>query len=150
MSTEENKAILRRWFEAWNSRSVSVLETLVDETFTADFVSHINSQPAERTGREGMKQFVREVLKNTPDTRLTVEDMIAEGDRVAVRYTPSGTEASTGKPTRTLTIQICRMADGKMAEAWAIMLPAEPGTQERHAISNGGWVRPSPTLGQQE
>ena len=39
MSTEHNKAILRRWFEAWNTRNVSVLEALVDETFTADFVA---------------------------------------------------------------------------------------------------------------
>jgi ketosteroid isomerase-like protein len=128
MSTEENKAILRRWFEAWNTRSVSVLEALVDETFTADFVAHVNAQPAARMGREGMKQFVRTGLKNTPDIHITVEDMIAEGDRVAVRYTPAGTDASTGKPTRTLVIQICRMVGGKMAEAWAANVPAESGT----------------------
>ena len=79
-------------------------------------------------GREGIKQFVRDVLKNTPDFHLTVEDMFAEGDRVAVRYTPAGTNASTGKPTRTLVIQICRMVGGKMAEAWGIDAPTESGT----------------------
>ena len=124
MSPEENKAILQRWFEAWNARSVPALVALVDETFTADFVVHMNAQPAAM-GRDGMKQFVRDVLKNTPDFHLTVEDMIAEGDRVAVRYTPAGTDASTGKPTRTLVIQICRMVGGKMAETWAINVPAE-------------------------
>ena len=125
MSTEQNKAVLRRWFEAWNTRSVSVLEALADEIFTTDFVVHDKAQPAAVMGREGIKQFVRDVLKNTPDIHITVEDMTAEGDRVAIRYTPAGTDASTGKPTRTLVIQVSRMAGGKMAEAWSLDVPAE-------------------------
>jgi predicted SnoaL-like aldol condensation-catalyzing enzyme len=126
MSTSENKAVLRRWFEAWNTRSVSTLEALVDETFAVDFVAHMGAQPAAKMGREGMKQFVRDVLKNTPDFQLTVEDMIAEGNRVAVRYTPAGTDTSTGKFTRTLVIQICRMVGDKMAEVWGVDVPAVP------------------------
>jgi ketosteroid isomerase-like protein len=128
MSTSENKAVLRRWFDAWNTRSVSALEALVDETFTADFVLHDKAQPAAAVGQEGVKQFVRDVLRNTPDIRVTSEDMIAEGDRIAMRYTVASTDASTGKSTRLLNIDIYRFANGKIAEVWGIDVPTQAQT----------------------
>jgi predicted SnoaL-like aldol condensation-catalyzing enzyme len=125
MSTEQNKAITRRWLEEWNTRSVSRLEALADETFTADFIVHDNGQPASTMGREGVKQFVREVLKNTPDIHITVEDIIAEGDRVVYFITISGTNALSGKPERTLDMEIGRFANGLLAEAWGIDVRVE-------------------------
>ena len=53
MSTATNKATLRRWFEGWNTRDLSVLEALVDELYTADFTIHDNVQPGASVGRGG-------------------------------------------------------------------------------------------------
>ena len=126
MSTEQNKAGLRRWMEGWSTRSMSVMEPLVDEIFTADFTIHDKGQPAAPVGREGVKQFVRDALKNTPDIHVATEDMIAQGDRVAWRGAVSGTDVSTGKPTRLLIIEFYRFAGGKIAEGWSIDVQAEP------------------------
>ncbi len=126
MSTEKNKALFRRWMEAWSTRDVSVLDALVPETFTPDFVIHDKAQPPAVMGHEGVKQFVRAALKNTPDIRITVEDILAEGDRLACRYEVSGTDAASSKPTRLLNLDIWRFADGKAAEAWGLDVPGEP------------------------
>jgi predicted SnoaL-like aldol condensation-catalyzing enzyme len=126
MSTIENKAITRRLLEAWNTRSVSILENLVDETFTADFVVHDKGQPGMMIGREGVKQFMRRVLKNTPDIHITIKDMIAEGDRVATLVTISATNALSGKLERTVDMKIRRFANGLIAEQWAINVRVDP------------------------
>ena len=117
MSTEQNKAVLRRWMEGWNTRDVDVIATLVDETFAADLVIH-SFQPNAPGGREDIRQFVRNALKNRPDIQITIEDMVAEGDRVAIRFTVGSTNTLTGKPTYR-HIDVFRFADDKIAEEWA-------------------------------
>ncbi|HZO73002.1 MAG TPA: ester cyclase [Ktedonobacteraceae bacterium] len=82
METEiaANKAIIRRLFdEALNQRHLELL----DELFSADFVDH--STPQQRPGPEGVKDFFVEVHLHFPDIKVTIEDMIAEGNRVVVR-----------------------------------------------------------------
>ena len=124
MSTEANKATNRRWFEGWNTRDVSVLENLADKTFTTDFILHDPSFPAFPPGPASVKQFVRDVLKNTPDVHITIEDIVAEGDRLACRFELRGTDVSTGKPVHLLIMSIGRFAGGKIAEAWQLGVPA--------------------------
>ena len=124
MSTEQNKAVLRRWLEGCDTRSLSVMETLADELFTADFIVHNNAQPAAVVNPEGMRQYVRGTLENMPDLHIAIEDMIAERDRVSSRLTISGTDASTGKPACRLTMAIYRFAGGKIAELWTLGVPA--------------------------
>src|SRR5919204_6940930 len=87
MSTEENKAIARRWFEeSGNRHNLAV----VDELFTPDYVNHaLGAAPGG--GREAEKHLIAGMLTAFPDMRFTVEDMIAEGDKVAVRYMMRGT-----------------------------------------------------------
>ena len=125
MSTEQNKAILCRWLEGCNTRSLSVLDALADELFSADcFLG--NAPPGAPVGPELMKQAMRDVFKNTPGLHITIEDMIAEGDRVACRLAVSGTDASTGKPTHLLLLATYRFAGGKIAEMWGLTAPVEP------------------------
>jgi predicted SnoaL-like aldol condensation-catalyzing enzyme len=126
MSTEQNKLITRRWLEAWNTRSVGTLEALADQTFAVGFTMHDKGQPGSPMGREGIKQFVREVLKNTPDIQITIDDIIAEGDRVVYFITINGTNAQTGKPERTMSMSIGRFTNGLLAEAWGIDVHVEP------------------------
>jgi steroid delta-isomerase-like uncharacterized protein len=99
---------------------------LVDELFAPDYVNHVAGSPIEFRGPEGEKQFDAAYSQAFPDARLTVEDMIAEGDRVASRLSYRGTHTgefqgipATGKQFMTTGIQIIRIADGKIAEAWS-------------------------------
>jgi ketosteroid isomerase-like protein len=124
MSTEQNKAVLRRWIEALNARNVSTLDELADEIYTPGYILHDPSFPDLVPGPEGVKQFVRRVLKGSADTHLTVEDMVAEGDKVAGRYTVHHTDATAGKLVSTRIIAISRFASGKIAEEWELAVPA--------------------------
>jgi steroid delta-isomerase-like uncharacterized protein len=120
MSTEENKALVRRFYEdAFNQRHLA----LVDELCTADHVFH--NPPTTLHGREEFKQFLSLYITAFPDARFTVEDEIAEGDRVASRYTFRGTHqgdlmgiAPTGKQVTVTGIVMNRIVNGKSAEGW--------------------------------
>jgi steroid delta-isomerase-like uncharacterized protein len=119
MSTEENKAIVRRWFEeVINQQRVDRAGELV----TQDYVDH-GALPGQAPGLEGAKQKWAMYIAAVPDLHGTVEDMLAEGDEVAARWTAEGTHQgellgvpATGKRFRFTGISICRLAEGKMAE----------------------------------
>lgn len=85
MSAEENKAVVRRYLDsAWNKRDISVIDELVAE----DFVQHAPNVPP---GREGIKKFFQMLYGGIPDASFTLENIIAEGDQVATRFTVRGT-----------------------------------------------------------
>ena len=122
MSVEQNKAIVRRFFdEICNQGNLDV----ADEIFDTNFVNHDAAHP-ELFDLESCKQWVATVRTVFPDFHVTIEDIIAEGDKVAVRYTTTGTHKSefmgippTGKQVRVTGMRICRFASGKMVESWA-------------------------------
>ncbi len=127
MSTEENKALVRREIEAWNRGNLTELLATIDEVYAPDFVYHLPNLPFPGgiRSREDYKQFCTSFLAAFPDLEWIIEDLIAEGERVVVRYTFRGTHqgqwrsvAPTGKAmtfTGTLTY---RIVDGKAVEAW--------------------------------
>src|SRR5260221_7569773 len=87
MSTEENKATVRRLIEeVWNQGNLAVF----DELYAPNFIFHDPNLPHVRT-REDDKRWITETLNAYPDLHMTSEDMIAEGDRVVVRLTARGT-----------------------------------------------------------
>jgi len=123
MSLEENKALVRRWVELWNSQDVAAVDALV----SPNYVRHDPNVP-DVHGAEAEKQFATMVLTALPDLHFTIEDLIAEGDMVAGRYTAQGTQHGEWlgiPPTHnaiTLTvIEIYRIADRKIAEQWVIL-----------------------------
>ncbi len=123
MSTEENKAIDRRIVEeVWNRKKLALVDELVD----ANFVLHGVGGP-DLKGPEGFKQFVNINATAFPDFHVTIEDMIAEGDKVVSRVTAWGTHqgdfmgiAPTGKQFEVTAIIISRYAGGKMVEGWLV------------------------------
>jgi predicted ester cyclase len=120
MSTEANKAFVRRFYEdIFNQRNLA----LVDELCTTNHVFH--NPPTTLHGREEFKQLLSLYITAFPDARFTVEDSIAEGDRIASRYTFRGTHqgklmgiAPTGKQVTVTGIIINRIAGGQSAEGW--------------------------------
>ena len=121
MSTEENKAIASRIIEIWNQENLSV----VDEIFAPDCVRHASA--SSDLSMEGFKQSISTFRTIFPDLHLTVEDVIAEGDKVAMRGTGRGTQKAawgdipaTGKLVTYSWINISRLANGKIVELWAM------------------------------
>lgn len=123
MSAEENKEIARRWFEAL--ASLEGTEKAADEHLAPGFVGHCPPVP-DVHGPEGYKRFIAGTFQAYPDARFDVEDLVAEGDRVAVRYTLRGTHegttrmgvAPTGKEVEASIIGVLKFADGKIVEMW--------------------------------
>ena len=122
MSTEENKALVRRFIEVANQGNVTEVSTTLDELFVPDFVRH---DPAGGfRSREDYKQFLFSLQAALPG-QLTLEDLIAEGEKVVVRYTFHGTHQGqwrglppTGKAVTFTGIFICRIREGKIVEGW--------------------------------
>jgi steroid delta-isomerase-like uncharacterized protein len=119
MSIEDNKANVRRGFEAVNQKNLAVF----DELLTPDVVFHSASTTMQ--GLEAYKQFLSMLFTAFPDLQFTIEDMIAEGDTVVVRYTTRGTHqgafrgiAPTGKQVSGTGMFIDRIVNGKAVEQW--------------------------------
>ena len=120
MSTEDNKALVRRFYEeVINQRNLD----LVDELCTTTHVYH--NPPTTLHGREEFKQLLSLYITAFPDARLSVEDQIAEGDKVVTRYTFRGTHQAdlmgippTGKQVTVTGMIITRTVNGKSEEGW--------------------------------
>jgi steroid delta-isomerase-like uncharacterized protein len=121
--SEENKALVRRYFEeVWAKGNLD----LIDELFTTNFVRHgPSSTEGEVRGLEGFKALVTMYRTAFPDLRIPIEDLIAEGNRVVTRWTARGTHqgelmgnAPTGNQASVTGIVIDRLSGGKIEEEW--------------------------------
>lgn len=122
MSEKENEALAREAVEAFNRGDLDAAGRL----FTADYVDHDPSRAGLPTGPEGVKQAWSMMRAAFPDLHFTIEDMIAEGDKVVARFTMSGTHqgefmgiAATGNRITITGIDIARFENGKGVEHWA-------------------------------
>jgi steroid delta-isomerase-like uncharacterized protein len=114
-----NKKVVHRFFEeVWNQGRVD----LIKERVAADYVGHALS---EIRGPTGTRQFVAALRTAFPDTHYTIDDELADGDRVVHRWTMRGTHEgpfrgipATGKEVALTGISIYRVADGKLVEGW--------------------------------
>ena len=111
MSLEKNKAIIRKANEALNKKDL----TVIDEFIAPDYIDHTN----QIRGRENVKKFYTRTFKDFPDIHRTIEDIIAEGDKVWIRFKTTGT-APSGKKIELTTVSILRIVDGKAVEGWAV------------------------------
>ena len=123
MTTADNAATYRRWFhEGCGGGDVD----LADELYSPEYVSHALGPDLPPT-REGLKMFVRALREGIPDLQCPVEEVIAEGDRVAGRFSLRGTHGGTllGIPATGRSVDVGVMviarydADGKWLEDWA-------------------------------
>jgi serine phosphatase RsbU (regulator of sigma subunit)/ketosteroid isomerase-like protein len=124
MSAEQNKALVRRFFEA---RVKSDLDAL-DKMLAPDFVSHTKTVPGQQPGREGYKQAFAELAATMSNRRLLIEDQVAEGDKVVTRLSARFIHdrgeligaAPTGRELTAKNIFIHRISEGKIAEEWGL------------------------------
>jgi steroid delta-isomerase-like uncharacterized protein len=123
MSTEENKAVIRRFYEEWNKGQEAGMAA-VDELLAPDYVFH-GTGVFPDMDRAGLKQMVPASWTAFPDQHYTLEDLIAEGDKVVHRFTLRFTHRgdfmgipATGKAVTVKGIYISRVAGGKVVEDW--------------------------------
>jgi steroid delta-isomerase-like uncharacterized protein len=124
MSTEQNKALaLRFGQEGWGT-SLN-WEQVWDELMAPDVIHHFNSGAEPIVGLEANKTFNASLFKGFPDIKHTLEDVIAEGDRVVYRTTLQGTHTGeflgippTGKSAKINDFTLLQIANSKIVEWW--------------------------------
>jgi len=122
MSVEENKVIYRRWFEeVVTGRNLA----LAEELLAPDYVLHFPGLPGPVDG-EGHKQLLMMFHHGFPDWQETIDNVVAEGDRVVIRVTGRGTHQGefqgippTGNQVVATGVGIGRIENGRIAESWA-------------------------------
>lgn len=123
MSTQPNKAFVRRYYdEVLNQRNLAVLDDLLAPTFVS-YLPH-----GVGIDRNQYMQAIRMSHAAFPDLHVTIEDQIAEDDKVVTRYRAQGTHAggfagipATNKPVTVTAIHIHRLTNGKLVEHWEMI-----------------------------
>jgi steroid delta-isomerase-like uncharacterized protein len=122
MSTEENKALVRGFYEAWSTQGVAAF----DQFCAPSFVDHA-LPPGVPPTLAGAKMAVAVLATAFPDLRTTAEELVAEGDTVVGRMYCSGTHLGdfqgvppTGKHVKIASFDMFRIADGKLVEHWSV------------------------------
>lgn len=125
MSTEQNKVTARRWFSDIITQGQLAV---ADEIFAANHIFHDPHSPPGGwpNGPEGPKMIASVFGGSFSDWDVTIEDQIAEGDRVATRWTASATHTGplqgmppTGKAINVTGVNVARFAEGKIVESWS-------------------------------
>jgi predicted ester cyclase len=124
MNLDRNKALVCRVIEeVWNKGDLSV----IPEVYVPDFVSHQRSHPdvGDVRGVAALAAFVREIREAFPDFYDTIDDQVAEGDKVVTRVTSAGTQRGvlmglqpTNKRASWMAIAIDRIEGGRIVEEW--------------------------------
>lgn len=119
---EQNKYLVRRFFSAIESGELAVFDQIVAE----DYDDHLTGQGR---GRETVRAYFKGLRQAFPDVRLPVHAMIAEGDRVAVMNSVTGTHQgdyvalglnATGRKIDAMAFQLYRIEAGQLAEHWEV------------------------------
>jgi steroid delta-isomerase-like uncharacterized protein len=121
MSAEHNKAVIYQYFEAQNRHSLEESFAF----FSPNIISHSVPEQDGVVGIDGIKAFFTGFHDAVPDFKVTIHDTIAEGDKVVVRFTISGTQTKelmgqpAGQPFVEHSLTIYRIEDSKIAEVWS-------------------------------
>lgn len=123
----ENKATLRRFHEAANTGDLELIERTIDEVVAPDVLIR-TPLPVQADGPGALKEVFGRLARAFPDLRVTVEDLIAEADKVVARNSVTGTHqgeymgiAPTGRVVTYREIFVVRFAGGRIAETWGVV-----------------------------
>jgi len=121
MGIEENKEVVREWFERSHSGNISEIDKFISDSL----VMHGSGTGRDNVVKEELKQGLENFYATFPDVKGEIEDMIAEGDKVMVRATITGTNTGnhpdrppTGKRISMPRYAVYRLEKGKIAEIW--------------------------------
>ncbi|GAA3928666.1 ester cyclase [Actinomadura viridis] len=122
-----NKATLRRFHDAHSSGDMEVISKTIDEVVRPDVLIR-TPVPIESTGAQALKEVFTALHHAFPDLHVSVEDLIAEGDKVVSRNIVTGTHQGeymglppTGRSVAYSEMFVVRFVDGRVAETWAVV-----------------------------
>jgi steroid delta-isomerase-like uncharacterized protein len=122
-----NKATFRRFHEATNTGDAELISKTIDEIVEPDVLIR-TPLPVKTSGAQALKEVFARLHRALPDLHVTVEDLIAEGDKVVGRNSVTGTHqgdymglSPTGKSVTYSEIFIMRFVDGRIAETWGVV-----------------------------
>jgi predicted ester cyclase len=125
--TVRNKATVRRFQDAMNTGDAEVIAKMIDEVFEPDVLIR-TPVPVRATGAQAIREVFEALRRVFPDVHVTIEDLIAEGDKVVSRNSVTGTHqgeymnlAPTGRPIAYDEIFIFRFVSGRIAETWGVV-----------------------------
>lgn len=124
MTAQDDKAFAYGVYEAINTKNIAALEELFDP--------HVIRHAAGEVGIESVKNAVKNAFTTFPDTRFVVEDMVAEGDKVALRVTVHGVPIAPGEPLP-IIMEIFRIENGRVAEVWGAGTMRQPTASDTRA-----------------
>src|SRR3712207_902134 len=136
MSAEQNKALVRRFFEAHEGKAD--LDAL-DKMLAPDFVCHARRLPGQQPDREGYKWSIAQYSAAFSDRRFLVEEQVAEADKVVTRFIVRATHdrreilgvAPTGREVAFTAMAMHRISGGKIAEDWTLATTAPTLMEQR-------------------
>jgi steroid delta-isomerase-like uncharacterized protein len=116
---EQNIALMKQFYEAWNSGDIEAINKIA----SPDYVWHQTS--GQNVSLEQMIELLKSQMVAFPDRNFSVEDILAKGDKIALRYTNKGTHEgdvegfpATGNKFEITGIEIYRVENGKIVESW--------------------------------
>ena len=125
MPIEENKKLLRRW---WDELSHGSGLNAINDIYSVDYVLHDPNQPEPVRGLQGVRDFIIGVTTGFPDGRYTIQQLVAEGDLVVQLVAAEGTHKgefsgvpATGKKINVWLMVISRVAGNKIVEEWQLV-----------------------------
>jgi steroid delta-isomerase-like uncharacterized protein len=123
MSAEENKALARRELEEIFDARGNI--DAAEEIYAPNYISHQPAGQEDIRGVQAIKEFAAGMRQAFPDSQVTIEEQIAEGDKVLTRFRTRGTHRGelwgippTGKEVQITNMSMCRIEEGKMVEEW--------------------------------
>lgn len=125
-SAEENKQLVRSYYERFQEGEFDALEEVLADDYTLHGVPGVQGE--QLTGREAVEGYLRELSEAFPDMTAAIDEVIAEDETVAYRATITGTHegefmgiSPTGEEVNVDGEGFFRIEDGKLAEAWPLM-----------------------------
>ena len=112
-NAESRKAVFRRAVEIWQKGHAELIDTVV----THDYVGHTSKG---NRNIDGLRARITEFHALYPDVKFTIEDQLAEGDRIATRMTGFGTSKETGRVVHLIGLNISRFVGNRIAEEWPV------------------------------
>jgi len=119
MELKGNPAVLVRWIEALATLDLDLWDKLIDELYSADYVFYDPSF-ANMCGRADLKRWMRQAMKDFASFHFKIEDLVEEGNCVAVRGVETVTSKSSGEIVIYKTMLFSHFTDGMISEQWQL------------------------------
>ncbi len=123
MTSEENKRFYQQMMEAQNHLTADNIDSFISMYYAPDFIQHNLGPQGKELDMATMRQMAQQWVQDYQEFITTLDDIIAEGDRVVIRGASTATKRATGEREDWVFFCTARMSGGKVAEEWQLAVP---------------------------